>query len=122
MPGTKPRAGLAALLPAAALAGGLLLAGPAALAQLQSRGGENWPAVKCERYRTAYEEATRRFGTKGLGPEFLARHDAFMASGCQTPPDVCPRSTEELNLANIMVMAGMNAGMSSTFMPFACRK
>lgn len=120
MPGTKPpRAGLAALLPAA-LAGGLFLASPAALAQ--PRGGENWPAVKCERYRTAYEEATRRFGTKGLGPEFLARHDAFMASGCQTPPDVCPRSTEELNLANIMVMAGMNAGMSSTFMPFACRK
>ena len=122
MPGTKLRAGLAALLPAAALAGGLFLASPAALAQQQSRGGENWPAVKCERYRTAYEEATRRFGTKGLGPEFLARHDAFMASGCQTPPDVCPRSTEELNLANIMVMAGMNAGMSSTFMPFACRK
>lgn len=121
MPGSKPLARLVILL-AAALALDLLLAGPAALAQPQPRGGENWPAVKCERYRTAYEEATRRFGTKGLGPEFLARHDAFMASGCQTPPDVCPRSTEELNLANIMVMAGMNAGLSSTFMPFACRK
>ncbi|MDU0343821.1 hypothetical protein [Bosea rubneri] len=125
MPGSKPLARLVILL-AAALAVDLLLAGPAALAQPQPqpqpRGGENWPAVKCERYRTAYDEATRRFGTKGLGPEFLARHDAFMASGCQTPPDVCPRSTEELNLANIMVMAGMNAGLSSTFMPFACRK
>lgn len=121
MTGSKPLARLVILL-AAPLAVDLLLAGPAALAQPQPRGGENWPAVKCERYRTAYDEATRRFGTKGLGPEFLARHDAFMASGCQTPPDVCPRSTEELNLANIMVMAGMNAGLSSTFMPFACRK
>ncbi len=123
MPGSKPLARPATLV-AAALALDLLLAGPAALAQPQPqpRGGENWPAVKCERYRTAYDEATRRFGTKGLGPEFLARHDAFMASGCQTPPDVCPRSSEELNLANIMVMAGMNAGLSSTFMPFACRK
>ncbi|KUL95002.1 hypothetical protein DK26_13155 [Bosea sp. WAO] len=111
-------AGLALLL--AAIVAGNLALGTAALAQ--APGSENWPAVKCERYRKAYDEATRRFGTKGLGPEFLARHDAFMASGCQTPPDVCPRSTEELNLANIMVMAGMNAGLSSTFMPFACRK
>lgn len=112
------RAALATLL-GAGLAGNLSLG---AAAQAQTPGGENWPAVKCERYRKAYDEATRRFGTKGLGPDFLARHDAFMASGCQTPPDVCPRSTEELNLANIMVMAGMNAGLSSTFMPFACRK
>lgn len=93
-----------------------------AAAQAQMRGGANWPAVKCERYRKAYDEAIRRFGSKGLGPDFLVRHDAFMESGCQTPPDVCPRSAEELNLANIMVMAGMNAGLSSTFMPFACRK
>lgn len=93
-----------------------------AAAQAQMRSGENWPAVKCERYRKAYDEAIRRFGSKGLGPDFLVRHDAFMESGCQTPPDVCPRSAEELNLANIMVMAGMNAGLSSTFMPFACRK
>ncbi|WP_332691712.1 hypothetical protein [Bosea sp. (in: a-proteobacteria)] len=119
MPRTTLRLAAFALLLPATLAGSLSL-GAAALAQ--ARGGENWPAVKCERYRKAYDEATRRFGTKGLGTEFLARHDAFMASGCQTPPDVCPRSSEELNLANIMVMAGMNAGMASTFMPFSCRK
>lgn len=118
MPRTSLRRAAHALLLATSLAGNL---SPAA-ALAQAPGGENWPAVKCERYRKAYDEATRRFGTKGLGQEFLARHDAFMASGCQTPPDVCPRSTEELNLANIMVMAGMNAGLSSTFMPFACRK
>ncbi|WP_186417228.1 hypothetical protein [Bosea sp. CS1GBMeth4] len=81
-----------------------------------------WPDVKCQRWRSAYDEALRRFGRKGLGEEFLARNEAFIASGCRNPPDVCPRSTEELNFANVMVMAGMNAGVSSTFMPFACRK
>ncbi len=91
-------------------------------APASAQAPENWPAVKCERWRKAYDEAIRRFGTKGLGPEFIASHDAFMASGCQTPPDVCPRSAEELNLANVMVIAGMNAGIASTFMPFACRK
>jgi len=124
MPKTSPRPAPTATLLLAALAGSLAFSSlalgiPAAQAQ---SGGENWPAVKCERYRKAYDEATRRFGMKGLGPEFLARHDAFMISGCMAPPDVCPRSAEELNLANVMVMAGMNAGMASTFMPFACRK
>ncbi|RXT50246.1 hypothetical protein B6S44_23065 [Bosea sp. Tri-44] len=103
------------------LALGTLLA-ISAIMPLQAQAPENWPQVKCERWRTAYDEALKRFGKKGLGEEFLARNEAFMASGCQTPPDVCPRSAEELNFANVMVMAGMNAGVSSTFMPFACRK
>lgn len=81
-----------------------------------------WPEVKCQRWRSAYDEALRRFGSKGLGEEFLARNDAFIASGCRNPPDVCPRSSEELAFANVMVMAGMNAGLASTFMPYACRK
>jgi len=93
-----------------------------AIAPLQAQAPENWPQVKCERWRAAYDEALKRFGKKGLGDEFLARNEAFLASGCQTPPDVCPRSAEELNFANVMVMAGMNAGLASTFMPYACRK
>lgn len=120
MPRTSLQLAVLAALLSVPIAGGLWLGTPVASAQAQ--GGENWPAVKCERYRKANDEAIRRFGSKGLGPEFLARHDAFLASGCQAPADVCPRSAEELNFANIMVMAGMNAGMSSTFMPFACRK
>ena len=36
---------------------------------------------------------------------FIAGNEAFIASGCQNPPDVCPRSAEELNFANVMVMA-----------------
>lgn len=83
---------------------------------------ENWPAVKCERYTKAYAVALGKLGRKGLGQPFLDAHEAFLASGCSIKGEVCPRSTEELNLANAMVIMGMNEGMASTFMPFACRK
>ena len=91
-------------------------------APLRAQAPENWPQVKCERWRSAYDEALKRIGRKGLGQEFITGNEAFIASGCQNPPDVCPRSAEELNFANVMVMAGMNARLSSTFMPYACRK
>jgi hypothetical protein len=82
----------------------------------------SWPEVKCTRYKKAWSEALARQGQKGLSQDFLDRHEAFLASGCTTKGDVCPRSEEELALANMMVVAAMNAGTASTFPPFACRK
>lgn len=93
---------------------------PTAVAQ--ERPVESWPEVKCTRYKKAWSEALARQGTRGLAQEFLERHDAFLASGCTRRADVCPRSPEELALANMMVVAAMNAGTASTFPPFACRK
>ena len=81
----------------------------------------SWGEVKCARYRTAWAEALRRRGTLGIGAEFVARHEAFLASGCTAPADVCPRSAEELALADVLTIAAMNAGTASTFLPFACR-
>lgn len=83
---------------------------------------EEWPRVKCDRYARATTEALRRFGTAGLGAEFLQRHEAFIAGGCQGERDVCPRSEAEFRLANALVIQGMNAGMASTFFPFGCPK
>jgi hypothetical protein len=83
---------------------------------------QSWSEVKCARYKKAWADALARRGTRGLGQDFLNRHDAFLASGCTAKADVCPRSAEELDLANIMVVAAMNAGTASTFPPFACRK
>lgn len=104
----------------------LLLAASAAGAALpalaQDGAAPSWPEVKCARYKKAWTEVLARRGSRGLGPEFLARHEAFLASGCTTKADVCPRSAEELELANVMVVAAMNAGTASTFPPFACRK
>jgi hypothetical protein len=107
---------LAAVVFACSMAGGLL----AAHAQISPP--KSWPEVKCERYGNAWTEALIRRGRQGLSPEFVERHEAFLASGCTAQANVCPRSTEELDLANIMVVAAMNAGTASTFPPFACRK
>jgi hypothetical protein len=49
-------------------------------------------------------------------------HEAFLASGCTARAAVCPRSAEELEIANVMVVLAMNAGTASTFLPFSCRK
>jgi uncharacterized membrane protein len=81
-----------------------------------------WGEEKCARYAKAWSEALRRKGAQGLGSEFVQRHDAFLASGCALGIQVCPRSPEELDMANIMIIAAFNAGMASTFTPFTCRK
>jgi hypothetical protein len=77
--------------------------------------------VKCTRYQAAWGEALARFGRRGLGQEFLDGHAAFLASGCRAGRDVCPRSPEELALADALTIAAMNFGTASTFLPFACR-
>lgn len=110
----------------ALLAIGIAALAVQAAAQVPTTGkttpGEDWPKVKCERYRKATAEALARQGRKGLSDEFLARHEAFLASDCEGERNVCPRSAEELNLANTLVIVSMNQSMASTFAPFACRK
>ena len=107
----------------AARAAGLLLAlaGPAS-AQGEAPAPGDWRAEKCARYRAAWDEALKRFTASGLSDDFLTAHEAFLARGCDDPRDVCPRSKEELALANVMVLRAMNAGTASTFPPFACRR
>lgn len=87
----------------------------------QQSGGTDWPTEKCNRYKKAYEQALNRQGKKGIGPDFLASHDAFLAANCQARAEVCARSREELDLANRLVLMAMNSGMSGTFLPFNCR-
>jgi hypothetical protein len=113
MPARKP-------IPAAALALIALLAGASLAATGAEEGDDAWVKEKCARYTKAWTQALARLGTHGLGQEFLSHHEAFLTSGCTAPVRVCPRSPEELELANIMVISAMNAGMASTFPPFAC--
>ena len=109
-PGLAAAVLLAAFLTAAALS-----------ANAQDKG-QSWGEEKCARYTKAWSEALRRKGPQGLGSEFIQRHDAFLASGCARGIGVCPRSAEELEMANIMIIAAFNAGMASTFTPFTCAK
>jgi hypothetical protein len=92
------------------------------LAMAPDSPSPTWSEVKCARYTKAWSELLARRGTQGLGQEFVASHEAFLASGCTARADVCPRSAEELDVANIMVVMAMNAGTASTFPPFACRR
>lgn len=94
---------------------------PGATGQAQDSARPDWPAVKCERYRKAWTDLLAQRGTKGLGPAFLERHEAFIASGCTARADVCPRSKQELEAANVVSLRAMNAGMTGSFLPFACR-
>ena len=80
----------------------------------------SWRQIKCSRYSRAWSDAIAHLGSTGLGQDFLTRHQAFLDSGCTRKADVCPRSDQELKLANIMVVLAMNAGTASTFPPFAC--
>ncbi|MBV9077723.1 MAG: hypothetical protein JO048_09580 [Methylobacteriaceae bacterium] len=100
-----------------ALAAGFALAATATVAQ---EPGPSWREVKCERYRAVSAEALARTGRQGLTDEFLARHDAFLRSGCTAKADVCPRSARDFALADILTIGAMNAGTASTFLPFAC--
>jgi hypothetical protein len=98
----------------------LLLATPLAAQQPDPR---TWTEEKCARYRSAWVNLlSRRGGTQGLGTKFVASHEAFLASGCTRKGEVCPQSGPELDVANMLVIAAMNAGTASTFLPFACPK
>ena len=103
----------AALVFALALA---LLGHVAALAQ---EPPQDWREVKCARYAQAAKAYFARRGVGGLGADFLAAHETFLASGCEVR-QVCPRSEAEIAAANVLTVLAMNAGTASTFLPFAC--
>lgn len=93
----------------------------AAPAVAEDAATARWRAEKCHRYATAWREALSLAGVSGVSPGFLAAHQAFIASGCRAPRDICPRSDAERHLADMMTIAAMNAGTASTFPPFRCR-
>ncbi len=97
----------------------LLALAPAAPAAAQDP--TTFAAEKCARYRAATEDALRRWGREGLSAAFLAAHAAFIDGGCQGPPSICPKPGRETDFANAMTVRAMNAGMASTFLPWACR-
>jgi hypothetical protein len=93
----------------------LLVGAPPAQAQQAS-----WPEQKCAAYQTAWNQALDAFGTDGMNYAFIAGNENFIASGCESHAPVCPQSTAELEIANALTLAMMNAGAASTFLPFRC--
>lgn len=81
---------------------------------------DSWSQTKCRLYSDAFARAIDERGTTGLGPEFLLAHQAFLDSGCTGTRDVCPRSQQELALADLLSVVAINEGMTGSFLPFAC--
>ena len=99
----------------------LALLDPAGPARGETREKpRSWSEEKCVRYAKDWREALARSGREGLTPAFIERHDAFVTGGCRAPGEVCPRSEKDFALANLLTIRAMNAGMASTFLPFAC--
>ncbi len=109
-------------LPLLAALAALGLAAPAQARGAPAGAPESpWSAEKCQRYGRAWNELVQRRGRDGFGPAFIERQEAFLASGCATGRDVCPRSPAELAAADALTIAAVNAGIPSTFLPFGCR-
>ena len=80
----------------------------------------DWPAQKCAIYASAWAQALDAFGNDQINYAFMAGNENFIASGCQQAREICPRSRQELDIANALTLALMNAGTASTFLPFNC--
>lgn len=104
---------------AAGLAAALVTFGVAS-AIAETAPARSWTEEKCRRYRQAWDDALKRQGLTGLSQDFLSAHGRFVAGGCDATLRVCPRSARETDLANIMTVRALTAGMASTFLPWGC--
>ena len=80
----------------------------------------DWVEQKCQTYAEAWTQALALFGSGEMNYAFIAGNENFIASGCTEAGDICPRSTQELEIANALTLALMNAGTASTYLPFHC--
>ena len=79
-----------------------------------------WMAEKCATYAAAWNQALDMFGSDEMNYAFMAGNENFIASGCSDRGQICPQSGQELEIANALTLALMNAGTASTFLPFNC--
>jgi hypothetical protein len=82
--------------------------------------GLTWTEQKCVLYQRAWDSAYAAIGPDGISAEFISKNTAFVSTGCQDPIGVCPRSEEEIDMANMLTVMTMSEGMASTFVPFNC--
>ena len=103
-------------LPGACVLVALCASPPASLAQ---PADADWSERKCAFYADAWRHATAGGVLDAIGAEFVAAHDAFLASGCREGA-VCPRSEAESSLADMLTLMAVAEGMTGSFLPFAC--
>ena len=84
-------------------------------------GRSDWQRTKCEVYARALGDILDHVGHDGVSDRFLARNREFIASGCLADVDACPETDTDIEVANGLTIATMNAGAASSFSPFRCR-
>ena len=105
---------LAAILPFA------LVVLSAHSAPAQGAEGDSWTERKCVLYTAAWNHIAGEGAPDGVSEDFLADHDAFLASGCLDRRHVCPRSPRELEIADMLSLMAVAEGMTGSFLPFKC--
>ncbi len=80
----------------------------------------DWQEQKCALYEAAWARALENFGDDDMNYNFIATNENFIASGCTDTVRACPRSLQELEIANMLSIVMMNEGAASTFLPFGC--
>jgi len=80
----------------------------------------SWVEQKCGAYEAAWTDAVAAADETQVNYAFIAANENFIAGGCTEPVEACPRSRVELDIANALTLAMMNAGAASTFLPFRC--
>lgn len=78
-----------------------------------------WQITKCRVYAETLEQLTSD-GVEGLSASFIEENAAFIERDCVERVPVCPRTQADLDVANVLTIAAMNAGTASSFLPFAC--
>lgn len=97
----------------------LCLGAGAVTASAQSAAPQDWTARKCDLYGRAWQHVSAGGDLTGVGPDFSAAHDDFLASGC-TRRAVCPRTAREISLADLLSLMAVAEGMAGSFLPFTC--
>jgi hypothetical protein len=80
-----------------------------------------WQKKKCAVFEAAFGDLVKGLGTEGTSEAFLAGNRAYIESGCLADVDACPETEKDIDIANGLTIATMNAGAASTFSPFRCR-
>jgi len=86
-----------------------------------AEGRSDWQRKKCDVYAKALDEILDHVGRDGVSDLFLARNREFIDSGCLADIDACPETDDDIEVANGLTIATMNAGAASSFSPFRCR-
>jgi hypothetical protein len=81
---------------------------------------DDWTARKCALYGDAWDYLMADGVPEGVSAEFVAGHEAFVASGCQARGHVCPESAAEREIADMLSLMAVAEGMAGSFLPFGC--